>query len=126
MYYKVVKSNLSFNEAIEAFNNKSIIRYGWWGAVYDPSKVNIKNEKFPLEQIQNNEWHIVIPDNEMNSKLDEIREIMHEMNLNIDSRFYDESQMNIESYWNLFNDQFIIEDVAYNIMKWFYYNKYNK
>jgi len=126
MYYKVSKSNLSFQEAIWAFKNKNIIRKGMYGTICDPSISKLEDLKFSLEDIDSNDWNILTTDTEKNLKLEEIKDIMHEINLDIDSRFYDESQMNINSYWNLFEDQFIDEDMAYNIMKWFYYNKRNK
>lgn len=126
MYYKVSKSDLSFQEAIWAFKNKNIIRKGMNGTIYDPSTSKLEDLKFSLEEIDSNDWNILTIDTEKNLKLEEIKDIMHEINLNIDSRFYDESYMNINSYWNLFEDQFIDEDLAYNIMKWFYYNKRNK
>lgn len=126
MYYKVSKSNLSFNEAIEAFKKKNIIRNGSCGHVYDPSEVNLKELKFSLEEINSNDWDLLTIDNEKNLKLEEIKDIMDEINLNIDSRFYIKDRMNINDYWNLFEQQFINENLAYNIMKWFYYNKYNK
>ena len=114
MYYKVSKSNLSFNEAIEAFKNKNVIRNGIDGNKYDPSNVKIEDLKFSFNEIQSNDWNILVRDNEMN--------------LNIDSRFYDESRMDINDYWYLFENQFLTgaDNLQYNIMKWFYYNRYNK
>ena len=128
MYYKVSKSNLSFNEAIEAFKNKNVIRNGVDGNKYDPSNVKIEDLKFSFNEIQSNDWNILVTDDEMNEKLEEIRDIMHEMNLDIDSRFYNESRMDIDDYWSLFENQFLIckDNIKYNIMKWFYYNRYNK
>jgi len=126
MYYKVSKSDLSFQEAIWAFKNKNIIRHGNCGHVYDPSEVNLKELKFSLEDIDSNDWNILTIDTEKNMKLEEIRSIMNEMNLNIDSRFYNKDEMNINDYWYLFEKQFLDEDLIYNIMKWFYYNKRRK
>lgn len=128
MYYKVSKSNLSFNEAIEAFKNKSVIRNGIYGNKYDPSNVKIEDLKFSFNEIQSNDWNIIVSDDEMNEKLEEIRDIMHEINLDLDSRFYDESRMDINSYWILFENQFLTgaDNLQYDVMKWFYYNRYNK
>ena len=55
MYYKVSKSNLSFNEAIEAFKNKNVIRNGVYGSKYDPSEVKIEDLKFSFNEIQSND-----------------------------------------------------------------------
>jgi hypothetical protein len=128
MYYKVSKSNLSFNEAIEAFKNKNVIRNGAYGIKYDPSEVKIEDLKFSVNEIQSNNWNILVRDNEMNEKLEEIRDIMREMNLNIDSRFFFISRMNIDDYWTLFESQFLTgkDNLLYDVMKWFYYNRYNK
>lgn len=126
MYYKVSKSNLSFNEAIEAFKKRNIIRNGRCGHVYDPSEVNLKELKFSLEEINSNDWYLLTTDIEKNLKREVIKDIMDDMNLDIDNRFYNKDRMDITDYWNLFDQQFIDEDLAYNIMMWFYYNKYDK
>ena len=127
MYYKVSKSNLSFNEAINAFHQKNAIRRGVYGTVHDPSTTKLEDLKFSLEEINSNDWNILIPDDEMNIKLEEIRDIMHKINLDIDIRFYFEDKMDIDVYWNLFEEQFLINDnIKYDIMKWFYHNRYNK
>ena len=56
-----------------------------------------------------------------------IRDMMDDINLDIDSRFYDESRMDISSYWQLFENQFLLnnDDLKYHIMKWYYNNKHN-
>ncbi len=58
-------------------------------------------------------------------KLDEVRDMMHEIDLNIDSRFYREEKMDISSYWDLFENQFVLGDhnLQFEIMK-NYYEKY--
>ena len=127
MYYKVSKSNLSFNEAIEAFKNNNVIS-DEWSNIYDPKEKSLDGLKFSIEEIQSNDWNILTIDNEMNIKLEEIRNIMHGIGLDIDCRFYDESRMNINSYWNLFEQQFLLVDdnIQADIIKWFYTNKYGK
>lgn len=124
MYYKVIKNNVSFNDAIEAFKNKNVIK-DEYSNIYDPNEKDLNDLKFSIDQIQSNSWNILVLDNEMNLRLAEIRDIMHKIDLNIDSRFYDEDKMDIEDYWILFEHQFIKDELAYHIMKWFYYN-YNK
>jgi len=128
MYYKVSKSNLSFNEAIEAFHQKNTIRRGVYGTVYDPSTTELEDLKFSLEEINSNDWNILTIDTEKNMILEEIRDIMHEIGLHIDSRFYNESRMDIDSYWNLFEQQFLLpnDKIQAEIIKWFYTNKYGK
>jgi hypothetical protein len=123
MYYKAIKSNLSFNEAINSLKDGNIIRHE--DILFNPKDMNIKDFKFSIEQIASNSWEVVDIDYDMMKKLDEVRDMMYEINLNIDSRFYQESLMNISSYWNLFENQFILvnEDLQFEIMK-YYYEKY--
>lgn len=125
MYYKAIKSNLTFNEAIDSFNNGNTIRLEY--SIFNPKEVNINELKFSIEQIQSNKWEILVYDNVMNVRLDEVRDMMYDINLNIDSRFYNEERMNISDYWNLFENQFVIGDdnLQYEFMK-FYVNNYKK
>lgn len=128
MYYKVSKSDLNFNEAINEFCKKNYIRRGVYGTIYDPFKMALKDLKFSLEEINSNDWNVLTIDTEKNMKLEEIRDIMDEINLNIDSRFYIKDKMDIDDYWNLFNKQFLMsnDNIKYDIIKWFYTNKYGK
>lgn len=121
MYYKAIKTNLTFNEAIDYFKRGNIIRLK--DKIADPNNVNIDDMRFTVNQIMSNDWEVVVIDRNKNDMLDEIRDIMHDINLDIDTRFYDESRMNIFDYWSLFDNQFINEDLAYNIIKYVYENK---
>lgn len=126
-YYKTIKNNISFSEAIDAFKNGQIIKYGPYFYVINPSEVNLKDIRFTIEQVESNEWAIVEPDTEMNEHLDYVRDMMDEMNLDIDSRFYHEDKMDIGDYWRLFEEQFIDDKLAFDIIEWIYVNKkYNK
>ena len=50
--------------------------------------------------------------------------MIHEMGIDIDTRFYDEEKMNISSYWNLLNDKMLFDDkTLYEIIKWLYENE---
>ena len=93
MYYKVIKSNLSFNEAIDSFNNGNIIRLE--NRIFNPKDININNIRLYMNQIKSNNWEVIDIDSDMLNKLDNVRDMMHEINLNIDSRFYDEEKMDI-------------------------------
>lgn len=120
MYYKTVKKNLSFNEAIEEFINKhNTIKNDF--SIYDPKEVNIDELKFSIEQIQSNKWEVLVYDNVMNGCLDEIRDMMHDINLHIDSRFYDEDKLDIAGFWNLFESQFVLmhDEIKYELMKYY-------
>ena len=119
MYYKTVKKNLSFNEAIEEFKKHNIIKNDF--NVYDPKEVDINELKFSIEQIQSNKWEVLVHDNVMNEHLAEIRDMMQDINLHIDSRFYDEDKMDIAGFWNLFESQFILmhDEIKYELMKYY-------
>ena len=125
MYYKAVKSNLSFNDAINSFKNGNIIRLGY--NVFDPKDMNIDNVKFSIDQIISSKWEVVDIDHDMMGKLYEVRNMMNDINLHIDSRFYNEEKMDISSYWNLFENQFIMgnDNLQYELIK-FYVNNYKK
>ena len=119
MYYKTVKKNLSFNEAIEEFKKHNIIKNDF--NVYDPKEVDINELKFSIEQIQSNKWEVLVHDNVMNGHLVEIRDMMQDINLHIDSRFYDEDKMDIAGFWNLFESQFVLmhDEIKYELMKYY-------
>ena len=125
MYYKTIKSNLTFNEAIDSFKQRNIIRCG--SKVIDPSKTSIDSVQFSIDEITSNDWEILGIDSNMMQKLDEVRDMMYDINLDIDSRFHNEELMNISSYWNLFENQFVLGDdnLQYEFMK-FYVNNYKK
>ena len=126
MYYKATKSNLSFNEAIDSFiYGYNIIRLG--DLTLNPKDINIDDITFSINQINSNNWEIVDIDYDMMDKLNEVKDIMRNINLDIDSRFYNEEKMNISSYWDLFEEQFVWNDsnLQYEFMK-FYANKYKK
>lgn len=125
MYYKAVKSNLSFNDAINSFKNGNIIRLGY--NVFDPKDMNIDNVKFSIDQIISSKWEVVDIDHDMMDKLYEVQDMMNDINLDIDSRFYNEEKMDISSYWNLFENQFIMGNynLQYELIK-FYVNNYKK
>ena len=125
MYYKAVKSNLSFNDAINSFKNGNIIRLGY--NVFDPKDMNIDNIRFSIDQVMSSKWEVVDIDHDRMYKLYEVQDMMNDINLDIDSRFYNEEKMDISSYWNLFENQFIIgnDNLQYELIK-FYVNNYKK
>lgn len=125
MYYKATKSNLSFNEAIDSFNNGNTIRLG--NSLFNPKDININDIRFSIGQITSNNWEVVDIDSNMTNKLDDVRDMMYDINLNIDSRFYHEERMDIFDYWQLFENQFVTcdENLQYEFMK-FYVNNYKK
>lgn len=125
MYYKAIKSNLTFNEAIDSFKDGNIIRLD--EIIFDPKTMRINEIRFSMDQITSNDWEVVDVDYEMVNKLDEVRDMMYDINLNIDSRFYNEERMDISDYWDLFENQFVMGDdnLQYEFMK-FYVNNYKR
>lgn len=123
-YYKVIKSNLSFNEAIDYFKNGNVI--GLDQSSFDPKNININDIKFSIDQITSNNWEVLDIDHDMMTKLDNVRDMMYDIGLDIDNRFHHEENMDIRSYWNLFENQFVVGDdnLQYELMK-FYVNNYN-
>ena len=122
MYYKVIKSNLSFTEAIDSFNDGNIIRLE--NRIFNPKEININNIRLYMNQIKSNNWEVIDIDSDMIDKLNNVRNMMHEINLDIDSQFYDEERMDISYYWNLFDNQFVINDdnLQYEFMKFYFDN----
>ena len=124
MYYKTIKSNIPFKEAIDCFKNGNTIQYKDRPNVINPNEVKLSDIKFSIEQIESSDWNVVEIDYEMNNKIDEVADMMEEMGLYIDSRFHTKSKMDIGDYWILFNEQNKIDDkLAFEIIKWIYDNK---
>ena len=123
MYYKVVKEKLTFDEAIEAFEDNKIIQYKNYKPMH-PSDVRINDFRFTLEQVQGNDWKIVENDYYMEDLKRQVSDMVHEMGIDIDTRFYNEEIMNISTYWQILNDRMFFDDkLAYEIIKWIYDNK---
>jgi len=126
-YYQVVRENLTFEEAIEAFKKGEIIRYKYYQPL-NPSKIkDIEGIGFTIEQIHNNDWFVVAVDDHMEDLKWEVSEMVHEMGVDIDTRFYNEENMTISTYWQILNDKFFFDEKSiYEMIKWFYDNKKDK
>lgn len=127
VYYQVVRENMTFEEAIEAFKNGEIIRYKY-NSPLDPSKIkDIEDIGFTIEQIHSNDWASLVVDFNMEDLKWEVSEMVHEMGVDIDTRFYNEENMTISTYWQILNDKFFFDDESiYEMIKWFYDNKKDK
>lgn len=126
-YYKVVRENLTFEEAIEAFKKGEIIRYKY-NQPLDPSEIkDIEGVGFTIEQIHSNDWVSLVVDDNMEDLKWEVSNMVHEMGVDIDTRFYNEENMTISTYWQILNDKFFFDDKSiYEMIKWFYDNKKDK
>ena len=127
VYYQVVRENLTFEEAIEAFKKGEIIRYKD-SEPLDPSVIEkIEYVGFTIEQIHSNDWFVVEVDGNMEDLKWEVSEMVREMGVEIDTRFYNEEKMTISTYWQIINDKFFFDDKSiYEMLKWFYDNKKDK
>lgn len=127
MYYQVVRENLTFEEAIESFKNGEIIRYKQGKPLCPSETKDIKGIGFTLEQIHSNDWAVLVVDNNMEDLKWKVSEMVHEMGVDIDTRFYNEENMTISTYWQILNDKFFFDDKSiYEMIKWFYDNKKDK
>lgn len=124
VYYQVVRENMTFEEAIEAFKKGEIIRYKY-NSPLDPSKIkDIEGIGFTIEQIHSHDWVALVVDNNMEDLKRQVDYMIHEMGVEIDTRFYKEEYMNISSYWHILNDKHFFDDyLIYEIIKWIFDNK---
>ena len=123
MYYKVVKEKITFEEAIEAFKKKQIIRYKHNQPLCPSEIKNIESIGFTIEQIHSNDWSVVVADDDMEDLKRQVSNMVHEMGIDIDTRFYHEEKMDISSYWCLLiHEMFFDDKTLYEIIKWIYEN----
>lgn len=127
VYYQVVRENMTFEEAIEAFKKGEIIRYKY-NSPLGPSKIkDIEGIGFTIEQIHSHDWVALVVDFNMEDLKWKVSDMVHEMGVEIDSRFYNEENMTISTYWQILNDKFFFDDESiYEMIKWFYDNKKDK
>jgi len=127
VYYRVVRENLTFEEAIEAFKKGEIIRYKD-SKPLDPSVIEkIEYVGFTIEQIHSNDWSVVAVDCDMEDLKWEVSNMVHEMGVEIDTRFYNEENMTISTYWQILNNIFFFDDkTIYEMIKYLYDNKKDK
>jgi len=131
-YYKVVREHLDFDTAFDIVKNQEIndasmrvkdlkgYSYHVIGKNDLPSK--IEEITLPVGLLRSLDWEIVVPDYEMEEKLDELRYwLQYEVDkFELDTRFFDIYKIGIGDLWNRINDQIVIfdEKLAYDIMMW--------
>ena len=129
-YYKVERDHLDIDTAFDIVKNQEIndasmrvkdlngYSYHVIGKNDLPSK--IEEITLPIGLLRSLEWEIVVPDYEMEEKLDELRYwLQYEVdNFELDTRFFDIDKMDIGDIWNRIDEQIIIHDekLAYDIM----------
>ena len=131
-YYKVVESNLDFDKAFDIVKNQTIQEasmrvkelngYSYHVIGKNDLPKSINEITLPVGLLRSLEWEIVIPDFEMEEKLDELRYwLQYEVDkFELDTRFYDIYKMDIGDLWNKIDEQIIIHDekLAYDIIMW--------
>jgi hypothetical protein len=131
-YYKVVREHLDFDTAFDIVKNQEIndasmrvkdlkgYSYHVIGKNDLPSK--IEEITLPVGLLRSLDWEIVVPDYEMEEKLDELRYwLQYEVDkFELDTRFFDIYKMSIADLWNRIDEQIVIHDekLAYDIMMW--------
>ena len=131
-YYKVVREHLDFDTAFDIVKNQEIndasmrvkdlkgYSYHVIGKNDLPSK--IEEITLPVGLLRSLDWEIVVPDYEMEEKLDELRYwLQYEVDkFELDTRFFDIYKMSISDLWNRIDEQIVIHDekLAYDIMMW--------
>ena len=129
-YYKVERDHLDIDTAFDIVKNQEIndasmrvkdlngYSYHVIGKNDLPSK--IEEITLPIGLLRSLEWEIVVPDYEMEEKLDELRYwLQYEVdNFELDTRFFDIDKMDIGDIWNRIDEQIVIHDekLAYDIM----------
>ena len=131
-YYKVVREHLDFDTAFDIVKNQEIndasmrvkdlkgYSYHVIGKNDLPSK--IEEITLPVGLLRSLDWEIVVPDYEMEEKLDELRYwLQYEVDkFELDTRFFDIYKMSISDLWNRIDEQIVTldEKLAYDIMMW--------
>jgi hypothetical protein len=131
-YYKVVREHLDFDTAFDIVKNQEINEASMRvkdlkGYLYHvigkndlPSK--IEEITLPVGLLRSLDWEIVVPDYEMEEKLDELRYwLQYEVDkFELDTRFFDIYKMSIADLWNRIDEQIVTldEKLAYDIMMW--------
>jgi hypothetical protein len=131
-YYKVVREHLDFDTAFDIVKNQEIndasmrvkdlkgYSYHVIGKNDLPSK--IEEITLPVGLLRSLDWEIVVPDYEMEEKLDELRYwLQYEVDkFELDTRFFDIYKMSIADLWNRIDEQIVTHDekLAYDIMMW--------
>jgi len=130
-YYKRYDNNFyDFDSAyniIEKNNLKDVVmrvsnRFG------NPSQVEVnwdminkqkKDISIPVWSTKSDRWELWAPDYEKQELADEIGDwIEDDLDFELDSRFFDSSNMSISDWWQQLNNYILIEDDCLAIMQW--------
>ena len=123
--WKVAKENVALKDALTMFKNRAIqgtfyndiaLRFGHRTFQYGVD--NIDNESFSIQEMLNNTWEVLVPDDGMEEMTDNCRTILKESHY-LGERFQKIDNMNInEMFTALFSKLNLISDRAkYRLIK---------
>lgn len=132
--WKVIRNGLDFVSAFNIFKAQAVdgidydllaIRLKW--RVFQPGIVDIDKEQFSAQEILSKEWEVLIPDDQMEEILENMRDMYKEENFSsINHQKID--NMSINDLWlELVNIMYNLDDRnKYRIAKWIIKNKIYK
>lgn len=101
VYYKLFKNNLSYSDILDFVVNNAdkpyLIKLD--NRYFQTSDIN-QNLELKIHEFQSLNWEVWERDIEMNNKLDEVRDKVEELGVDVDIRFYDLYKMDIEDIFN--------------------------
>lgn len=96
------------------FGNPSQVEVNW-----DMINKNKKSISIPVWAAKSDRWELWSPDYEKQQLADDIGDwIEDDLEFELDSRFFDSSNMSISDWWQQLDSYILIEDDYYAIMNW--------
>lgn len=123
--WKVAKENVSLKDALAMFKNRSVqgifyndiaLRFG--KRIFQYGVDNIDNESFSIQEMLNNTWEVLIPDDKMEEMTENCRNILKESHY-IGARFQKIDNMSInDMFVSVFEKLITVSDVVkYRLIK---------
>lgn len=78
---------------------------------------NLDDLELPMWAINDPYWHLYVPDYEMESKVDEVRDYLDDV-YEVDSRFYDIRKMNVGQVFNELDNHVLNDELRMEIILW--------
>lgn len=129
-YYKVYKENLNFNDMLTLLQQSpnDSMYVGYLDGIYvTVSEANNKDSKFTINQVVRDDWMILVKDEEMSIKREDVQDYFEDdLNIYFDSRYYDPNKMSIDSMWQYVNDHYpslIDDELLYEFIMYLRQNK---
>jgi len=132
--WKVAKENVSLKDALTMFKNRAIqgtfyndiaLRFGHRTFQYGVD--NIDNESFSIDEILNNTWTVLVPDDNMEEMTEKCRNILKESHYT-GERFQKIDNMSIkEMFYSVFEKLNMTSDIVkYRLIKKIFEDKLYK